>query len=452
MNLSDEEMAKFVTGTWLKQVGDVPIDEVAVMVCEDPSVVTALVGALRHARKQLDADHRRDDTTRRALRASVSSWLCALSLRLLRWSLIAGGRSAQRRHIDRRMVHRRHQLEARRPNHLSPAESRWSDTDPIMTTSAPRSSDTRVPTCCSGEVHSMSEDLVLNRGLNKSKCRSCKKEVTWAYTTGGKKAPFEADEKGEWVLENGTARHVGPVPSQLELGAPAPCAALHESLRDVPAGRRVEAAAMKSGTRLNQLPIGVLRRMAREPMTPFEAQDVSDIPGRCTLVSNERWSPIAYVNNRYTVQISTVATAIGEVMHLWIRHHAGEMPRAWSDLQRIKNEIAGNERAAVEVFPPASELVDSANMAHLWVFPEDYVIPFQVAAMTIMPEWFVPLDDGSAPPKIEIRERVVPPCVLLNLIESKRLLTPVEATQLGMALCEAAKHAAQLGQKKRTGR
>jgi hypothetical protein len=65
-------------------------------------------------------------------------------------------------------------------------------------------------------------DLVLNRGLNKSKCRSCKKEVTWAYTTGGKKAPFEADEKGEWVLENGTARHVGPVPSQLELGAPAP--------------------------------------------------------------------------------------------------------------------------------------------------------------------------------------------------------------------------------------
>jgi hypothetical protein len=55
MNLSDEEMAKFVTGTWLKQVGDVPIDEVAVMVCEDPSVVTALVGALRHARKQLDA-------------------------------------------------------------------------------------------------------------------------------------------------------------------------------------------------------------------------------------------------------------------------------------------------------------------------------------------------------------------------------------------------------------
>lgn len=54
MNLPDEEMAKFVTPGWLKRVGDVPIDEVAVMVCEDPSVVSALVGALRYARKQLE--------------------------------------------------------------------------------------------------------------------------------------------------------------------------------------------------------------------------------------------------------------------------------------------------------------------------------------------------------------------------------------------------------------
>lgn len=55
MNLPDEEAAKFVTPGWLKRVGDVPIDDVAAMVCEDPSVVSALIGALRHARKQLDA-------------------------------------------------------------------------------------------------------------------------------------------------------------------------------------------------------------------------------------------------------------------------------------------------------------------------------------------------------------------------------------------------------------
>ena len=118
--------------------------------------------------------------------------------------------------------------------------------------------------------------------------------------------------------------------------------------------------------------------MAARPMTPFEVQDVSGIPGRCDLGSNERWWPFAYVNSRYSVQVSTVATAIGAVTHLWIRHHAGEMPRSWRDLQRIKNEIAGPDRAAVEVFPPESELVDSANMAHLWVYPEDFVVPFRL--------------------------------------------------------------------------
>jgi hypothetical protein len=54
MNLPDEEMAKFVTGTWLKRIGDIPLDEVAMAVCEDPGIVPTLVGALRHARKQID--------------------------------------------------------------------------------------------------------------------------------------------------------------------------------------------------------------------------------------------------------------------------------------------------------------------------------------------------------------------------------------------------------------
>lgn len=60
---------------------------------------------------------------------------------------------------------------------------------------------------------------MLHRGLNKSKCRSCKTPVVWAYTAGGKKAPFEEDPNGLYVLENGTAMHVGPPPKQLELGA-----------------------------------------------------------------------------------------------------------------------------------------------------------------------------------------------------------------------------------------
>lgn len=71
----------------------------------------------------------------------------------------------------------------------------------------------------------MSEpELVLHMGLGKSKCRSCKKEIVWAFTEGGAKAPFERDDQGAYVLENGVARHVGVPTPQLELGAPAAAA------------------------------------------------------------------------------------------------------------------------------------------------------------------------------------------------------------------------------------
>lgn len=65
----------------------------------------------------------------------------------------------------------------------------------------------------------MSEPLVLNRGIETSKCRSCKKTIAWAFTVAGKKSPFEVDPAGLFVMENGVARHVGPPPAQLELGA-----------------------------------------------------------------------------------------------------------------------------------------------------------------------------------------------------------------------------------------
>ena len=54
MVLPDEEAARFATDAWVKRVADVPLDEVPVMVLEDPSVVSALVGALRHERRRRD--------------------------------------------------------------------------------------------------------------------------------------------------------------------------------------------------------------------------------------------------------------------------------------------------------------------------------------------------------------------------------------------------------------
>lgn len=49
---SDEQLAAFATPAWVDGVASVPLDEMAIMVAEDPSVMTTLIGALRHARAE----------------------------------------------------------------------------------------------------------------------------------------------------------------------------------------------------------------------------------------------------------------------------------------------------------------------------------------------------------------------------------------------------------------
>jgi hypothetical protein len=51
--------------------------------------------------------------------------------------------------------------------------------------------------------------------------------------------------------------------------------------------------------------------------------------------------------------------------HLAISSLSGVRP-TFHEMQRIKNEILGYEATAVEVYPPQSDLVDDADMFHLW--------------------------------------------------------------------------------------
>jgi len=134
-----------------------------------------------------------------------------------------------------------------------------------------------------------------------------------------------------------------------------------------------------SGPKIRDVPLHVLRKMAAQPMTPWEGQSARGVSGsRVRLAAGEVWLDDCAVNNRYAVQFSLLEIEIGVMTHLWIRAHDQQMPRSWSDLQRIKADLCGADRVAVEVFPPASELVDEANMAHLWVFPKGYVLPFRL--------------------------------------------------------------------------
>lgn len=69
---------------------------------------------------------------------------------------------------------------------------------------------------------------------------------------------------------------------------------------------------------------------------------------------------------------------VGLVTHLWIRRTMRNPAWGWYVLQDIKSEICGPERVGIEVFPSESTLVDDADMRHLWVYPEDYVLPFGI--------------------------------------------------------------------------
>ena len=73
-----------------------------------------------------------------------------------------------------------------------------------------------------------------------------------------------------------------------------------------------------------------------------------------------------FINEIYQVQAQEYAPGC---LHLNIRRRDGGMVKDWRHFQQIKNEIAGPEREAVELYPAESRLVDSANKWHLWVQP-----------------------------------------------------------------------------------
>lgn len=56
----------------------------------------------------------------------------------------------------------------------------------------------------------------------------------------------------------------------------------------------------------------------------------------------------------------------GSVVHLAVSSLSGVRP-TWYEMQRIKNELAGAEATAIEIYPPEAEVVDGADMFHLWL-------------------------------------------------------------------------------------
>jgi hypothetical protein len=81
-----------------------------------------------------------------------------------------------------------------------------------------------------------------------------------------------------------------------------------------------------------------------------------------------------WFNDTYTVTLrrrgdDRVFGTNGGMIQLGISSHDGTARHDWRDFQAIKNQLAGAECEAFELYPAESRLLDPSNYFLLWCFP-----------------------------------------------------------------------------------
>jgi hypothetical protein len=103
--------------------------------------------------------------------------------------------------------------------------------------------------------------------------------------------------------------------------------------------------------------------MASVDWTPWE---------RCKRSEAESGLREAWVNNLYDVAIfdGPRVPGLGEFHLLRIGRRDFAHVHDWRDLQRIKNDLVGQENEGVELYPKQSRLLDTGNRYWLWVLKD----------------------------------------------------------------------------------
>ena len=79
-----------------------------------------------------------------------------------------------------------------------------------------------------------------------------------------------------------------------------------------------------------------------------------------------------------SVYLAMATVRQGHVKFIQVQRQDGKAVRDWRDMQRIKNQIAGEEIDAYELYPPESELADSGNTYWIWCYPPGERAPFRI--------------------------------------------------------------------------
>jgi hypothetical protein len=80
-----------------------------------------------------------------------------------------------------------------------------------------------------------------------------------------------------------------------------------------------------------------------------------------------------WLNDRYVVKV--LRHEDGWVQRLSIRRQDRKAVHDWRDFQRIKDQLAGPDVEAIELYPARVRLVDTANQYWLWCLRPGRVVP-----------------------------------------------------------------------------
>ena len=83
-------------------------------------------------------------------------------------------------------------------------------------------------------------------------------------------------------------------------------------------------------------------------------------------------------DDEYIVEIHRTSCHWGDSIRLSITRIDKSPIHSWRDLQRIKDQVAGEDRTAIEIYPKKKDVTDTANIYHLWILPEDFELPYRL--------------------------------------------------------------------------
>jgi len=77
-------------------------------------------------------------------------------------------------------------------------------------------------------------------------------------------------------------------------------------------------------------------------------------------------------NEEYLVELHRILNNHPFEYRLAIKRTDKQPIHSWPLFQEIKDQIAGEDVVAIEIYPEKSKVTDTANMYHLWVFEKGY--------------------------------------------------------------------------------